>query len=392
MPDGNILDLIPEIVKGDAQNTKVIVLIKERSTKSDEVANMYKQVQCVEFSYDDFGLSQETANNIREVIRTVFDEKSKAAQNAALKDRKDDIPELAADFVKIYSEKVNKHPKLIDPDTLDYLIDYDWPQDVQELEDVINIACEASTAANSEIIEPHHLPTKVRFYDPSVNLPAVNINIADEEDSIVQDSTYNGLIKKGAYWEVTFKGHKKLIKDSLGLLSIAFIIQNKGKPISSVELAQIISGTIADGDQNKMLANDLKIEGTQRIFTRADRVAIENYKETLNRYQDNIDNAENQEDKIIKKEELSKFIDGLHKAGIKVIKTEYGYDLEASIEKGSSGERARKATYGNISHAIDDIREKHHWKELADYLNKSIKKGYKKSYTGDLIWDIQFNL
>ncbi len=392
IPDGNILDLIPKIVKGDAQTTKIIVLIKERSTKSDEIANMYKQVQCVEFSYDDFGLSQETANNIREVIRTVFDEKNRAAQNFALRDRKDDIPELAEDFVEKYSAKVNKHPKLIDSDTLDYLIDYDWPQDVQELEDVINIACEEADAADSEIIEPHHLPKEVRFYDPSIKSYVANIDIADEKDSIAGDPNYNGLIKVGGYWEVMFKGQKKLMKDSKGLLSIAVIIQNNGKPISSENLVQVINDNTVEYDEEKMLANDLNIKGTQRIVTRTDRVAIEDYKETLNRFQDDIENETNPEEKTIKEENLSEFIDGLCNAGIKVIETEYGYDLETRIEKGGSGERARKGTLGNIKNTIKTIREKYHWKELADYLDDNIKKGTSNKYIGNLKWDIRFNL
>jgi hypothetical protein len=394
MPDGNILDLIPEIVKGDAQTTKIIVLIKERSTKSDEVANMYKQVRCVEFSYNDSGLSQETANNIREVIRTVFDEKNRAAQNSALRDRKDDIPELAEDFVKKYSAKENRHLKLINPDTLEYLINYDWPLDVQELEDIINIAYETADAADSKEIDPHHLPDKVRFYDPSAKSDVANIDIADEKNSIAEDPTYNGLIKKGAYWDVTFMGRNDGIKDSKGLLSIAIIIQTNGKPISSGNLAQIINGNIVERNEKEALANDLNIKTSEytideEILNGLTKKDIINF---LNNITDQIINEENLEEKMILEEKLSSFINQSKGTGIKITKGENGYSVESRMGKIGGRESARKATSGNIKNTIKTIREKYHWKELADYLENTIITGSSNRYSGDLKWDINFNL
>jgi len=55
----------------------------------------------------------------------------------ALRDRPEDIPELARYFTNKYSGKMNKQTKTIPPDTMQALINWPWPGNVRELENFI---------------------------------------------------------------------------------------------------------------------------------------------------------------------------------------------------------------------------------------------------------------
>ena len=57
-----------------------------------------------------------------------------------LRDRKEDIPLLINHFVKKYSQKAGKTIEIISPSLLDTLINYRWPGNIRELENVIERA------------------------------------------------------------------------------------------------------------------------------------------------------------------------------------------------------------------------------------------------------------
>ncbi len=59
---------------------------------------------------------------------------------APLRDRKDDIPILAAHFMEKYSHETTKHVDRIRPDALALLKSHDWPGNVRELENAIERA------------------------------------------------------------------------------------------------------------------------------------------------------------------------------------------------------------------------------------------------------------
>jgi len=59
---------------------------------------------------------------------------------APLRERKADIVPLAENFVKIYSEKFNKQINTISEKSLNLLLDYSWPGNIRELENVIERA------------------------------------------------------------------------------------------------------------------------------------------------------------------------------------------------------------------------------------------------------------
>lgn len=54
--------------------------------------------------------------------------------------RKDDIKSLVDHFIRKYSEKYGKKIKIAAPDTIDALLNYDWPGNIRELENAIEYA------------------------------------------------------------------------------------------------------------------------------------------------------------------------------------------------------------------------------------------------------------
>jgi transcriptional regulator with GAF, ATPase, and Fis domain len=57
-----------------------------------------------------------------------------------LRDRRDDIPQLASHFVARFAQKAGRPIRAISPDALKYLVAYDWPGNVRELENTMERA------------------------------------------------------------------------------------------------------------------------------------------------------------------------------------------------------------------------------------------------------------
>jgi Nif-specific regulatory protein len=75
-----------------------------------------------------------------------------------LRERKDDIPLLAAYFTARYSEKVNRRVAGISPKARACLVRYGWPGNVRELENAIE---RAVVLGSTELILPEDLPDSV---------------------------------------------------------------------------------------------------------------------------------------------------------------------------------------------------------------------------------------
>ncbi|HXN99735.1 MAG TPA: sigma-54 dependent transcriptional regulator [Candidatus Acidoferrales bacterium] len=76
----------------------------------------------------------------------------------ALRDRIEDIPILAAHFLKAFCEEYGKGQKEFSAPSVDVLLSYPWPGNVRELKNLVErlvIVCP------SPRIEPHHLPPEV---------------------------------------------------------------------------------------------------------------------------------------------------------------------------------------------------------------------------------------
>ena len=63
-----------------------------------------------------------------------------------LRSRREDIPLLAAHFLKVYSDENGMEPRSLAPDALRVLMDYEWPGNVRELENAMERGVVLSTA------------------------------------------------------------------------------------------------------------------------------------------------------------------------------------------------------------------------------------------------------
>jgi two-component system response regulator AtoC len=72
-----------------------------------------------------------------------------------LRQRKGDIPLLAAHFWKMYSDKIGREPQPLSPEVMDALCSYHWPGNVRELQNVIQ---QVAVLSDSEKIQPEDLP------------------------------------------------------------------------------------------------------------------------------------------------------------------------------------------------------------------------------------------
>ena len=81
-----------------------------------------------------------------------------------LKDRREDIPLLADHFLKQYASSAMKSIEAISADALQLLMQYDFPGNVRELENVIE---RAVLLENTEQIQPSSLPPRISSIIPS---------------------------------------------------------------------------------------------------------------------------------------------------------------------------------------------------------------------------------
>ncbi len=78
-----------------------------------------------------------------------------SVQLPPLRERKDDVPLLAAHFMNKYNVEFNKKFDRVDRKAMDFMIDYHWPGNVRELENVIE---RAIVIAQGPEVSVKHLP------------------------------------------------------------------------------------------------------------------------------------------------------------------------------------------------------------------------------------------
>src|SRR5256885_15604682 len=79
-----------------------------------------------------------------------------------LRERREDIPDLVAHFVKKFCDQSGKD-LAVSPITMQYLEDYAWHGNVRELEHTIE---RAVALERSQEIQPEQLPSHITSYDP----------------------------------------------------------------------------------------------------------------------------------------------------------------------------------------------------------------------------------
>lgn len=84
-----------------------------------------------------------------------------------LRERKEDIPALAAFFLEKFNRQYKQRVKAILPRTMDYLIHYDWPGNVRELENVLE---RSFLNSGDGVLAPEHLPITITSYKEDMHV------------------------------------------------------------------------------------------------------------------------------------------------------------------------------------------------------------------------------
>ena len=96
----------------------------------------------------------------------------------SLRERKEDIPLLCQHFLEKFNDKENKHIKRFSPNTLQVLMDFDWPGNVRQLENAVS---HAVIVCQSDVIGRKHLP---RFLKDKPE-ETVSTSLAEQERRLI---------------------------------------------------------------------------------------------------------------------------------------------------------------------------------------------------------------
>ena len=148
----------------------------------------------------DIRIISATNKNLEEAIRTgEFREDLYYRLNVvpinlpALRNRKEDIPELCFDFLKVFNEKYLRDKKL-SSEAMRILLNYTWPGNVRELENLIE---RLVVVSEEDTIYPSDFPENMQIYKKK----AENPNIVFEEGRTLREmlDTVERSILKQAY-------------------------------------------------------------------------------------------------------------------------------------------------------------------------------------------------
>ena len=129
----------------------------------DEISEMHPELQAKllrvleEQTFTKIGDTRLTRVNVRIIAATNRDLLKEAQNNIfrtdlyyrlsafkipvpSLRERKEDIPLLVENFIQMYSRKTNKKIRIISPDFLQKIIDFNWPGNTRELKNIVERA------------------------------------------------------------------------------------------------------------------------------------------------------------------------------------------------------------------------------------------------------------
>ncbi len=79
-----------------------------------------------------------------------------------LRDRREDLPQLVANFVDRYNERLGRNVKAFSTASMDLMFSHQWPGNVRELENAVE---RAMVLAKEDVISPADLPPELRSQD-----------------------------------------------------------------------------------------------------------------------------------------------------------------------------------------------------------------------------------
>ncbi|MDK2955175.1 MAG: two-component system, NtrC family, response regulator [Desulfovibrionales bacterium] len=102
-----------------------------------------------------------------------------------LRERREDIPYLAAHFLENFAKENNKRFQGFTPEAMDYMAGYEWPGNVRQLENVIE---RCVVLAQAEMIGVEDLPPEIKDeesqFKSAVDLLPTKINLAETLEKI----------------------------------------------------------------------------------------------------------------------------------------------------------------------------------------------------------------
>jgi len=112
-----------------------------------------------------------------------------------LRERKEDIPLLAAHFIERFNRRRNRNVAGLSPDALELMLRYDWPGNIRELENAIE---HAFILCRSGFITPGHLPPALRAKGAGTGSPLPGTLAEMERNAIVMALEASGRSRKAA--------------------------------------------------------------------------------------------------------------------------------------------------------------------------------------------------
>ena len=108
-------------------------------------------------------------------------------QMPPLREIRDDIPHLTAHFIRKFSKESHRQVTRVSPEAMNLLMEYDWPGNVRQLENIIE---RAFALGSGEIIEVNDLPPEIRGTQQSISSDVNNLNIADNEKILIEKALH----------------------------------------------------------------------------------------------------------------------------------------------------------------------------------------------------------
>ena len=120
-----------------------------------------------------------------------------------LRDREDDVVEIAEEFIAIFSEREGKTPLSLSGDTIKRLLAYDWPGNVRQLQNVIRSAIvmhEGKILEASMLSIPDSLDPDVRLETNRSHPSPITQSLAPSlEDSFLHRERYSPCLDPGGW-------------------------------------------------------------------------------------------------------------------------------------------------------------------------------------------------
>jgi len=122
-----------------------------------------------------------------------------------LRERKEDIPALANYFLKKYSSEERKVSSVLSAESIETLMQYDWPGNIRELENTIQ---RNVVLANDAVINSLEIPVSKRMINPGANVSKNGFKtmIENERDHILA-------VLESCNWKISGKGGAAEILD-----------------------------------------------------------------------------------------------------------------------------------------------------------------------------------